>query len=619
MASSSSATRSVPLESVITTPELSRRPSRPPDHTTVNRALATLSHEMANSPETILHKLAETALTLCRAHSAGLSLLEEENGAKIFRWRSLAGEYAPHLGGTTPRGFSPCGVVLDTNSVQLMSYLDRHFEYFAQVPPRITEALLAPFHVDGEAVGTIWVVSHDDLRQFDAEDARIVSSLGEFAASAYQVSSAMNAVEEARARLETVNSHLLHSNAVLQAEIAERRRTELGLKQANIDLRQFAFTASHDLQEPLRTIEVFAERIRTRTHDRFDPDTEALLQSIVAGANRMKVLIDGVLKYSRVDQESESVPAPVDLQSVLASTLEDLQAAISEHGAQVSHQKLPTVLAYETQLRQLLQNLISNAIKYRRPGEAPRIHLSAERESKQWIISVRDNSQGFKMEYAEQIFHLFKRLHSRDIPGVGIGLALCQKIVERHGGRIWATSEPGKGSNFFFTLPATEFDTFAGVETYDPASEPAVQNNNGQAATPECYVNRRAKARYPIACELEYRVLQSLTNRKLISTDVGNTINFSSDGLLFYTREPLFLGAAIQVILDWPAALDGRIPLRLHILGNVVRSDGHRAAVRIVSHEFRLGVPKKQPASAATEEPAERPVNAGQVKRSRIV
>jgi signal transduction histidine kinase len=592
MASSASATGRVPLESVITTRELSRRPSRPPDHAAVNRALARLSHEMANSPRSILQKLVETALVLCRAHSAGLSLLEEENGAKIFRWRSLAGEYAPHLGGTTPREFSPCGTVLDTNSLQLMSYLDRHFEYFAQVPPRITEALLVPFHIDGQAVGTIWVVSHDDRRQFDAEDARIVSSLGEFAASAYIVACSVNAVKESRAGLEKINGDLVRSNEALQAEIIERRRTELELKQANIDLRQFAFTASHDLQEPLRTIGAFAECVRKRTHEQLDPETEELLQSIVGGAHRMKTLVDGVLRYSQVGG-IEPALVTVDLQHPLTFAIQDLQALISEHRAQITHQPLPTVYADETQLRQLFQNLISNAIKYRRPGEAPRIHVSAERGSEQWTISVRDNGQGFETKHAEQIFHLFKRLHGRDVPGVGIGLALCQKIVERHGGRIWATSEPGTGSTFLFTLPTTEFDVFEGFETHHPVSEPGLSNMNGHAGNLAHSIDRRAKSRYPIECELEYHVLRSLKSRKPISTNTGNTIDFSSDGVLFYTQEPLCLGAAIQVILNWPATLDGRIPLRLYILGNVVRSDRDRAAVRIVSHEFRLARPKE--------------------------
>jgi signal transduction histidine kinase len=185
----------VPLETIISTAELQRRPARQPDPGAVTAALLALGRTMADSPERVLQQLVETALGLCRAQSAGISLLEEENGRKIFRWHGVAGEYAPHLWGTTPREFSPCGTVLDTDKVQLMSHLDRHFTYFSEVKPHISEALLVPFHVGGEAVGTIWVISHDSDRQFDAEDARVMTTLGEFAAAAYSTLSGLIALK----------------------------------------------------------------------------------------------------------------------------------------------------------------------------------------------------------------------------------------------------------------------------------------------------------------------------------------------------------------------------------------------------------------------------------------
>ena len=187
MSAQTASSSPVPLESVISTEELNRRPARQPDLEAVNAALVALAKMMARSPERILQELVETALKLCHAHSAGISLLEQEDGRQIFRWHGVAGQFASHLWGTTPREFSPCGTVLDTNAVQLMTYLDRHFSYFAEVEPRIAEALLVPFHVGGEAVGTIWVVCHDQTRTFDSEDARMMTTLGEFAAAAYQV------------------------------------------------------------------------------------------------------------------------------------------------------------------------------------------------------------------------------------------------------------------------------------------------------------------------------------------------------------------------------------------------------------------------------------------------
>ena len=210
----------VPLESVISTEELDFRKSRTPEHEAVTAALIELAQTMANSPEGILQKLVDTALKLCRAHSAGLSLLEEENGRKIFRWHGVAGVFAPHLWGTTPREFSPCGTVLDTDKVQLMSYLDRHFGYFAEVTPRIAEALLVPFHVDGEAVGTMWVISHDErTRKFDSEDARVLNTLGEFAAAAYKALSGTIALKSIVA---TIREPLLVLDRDLRVKSASR-------------------------------------------------------------------------------------------------------------------------------------------------------------------------------------------------------------------------------------------------------------------------------------------------------------------------------------------------------------------------------------------------------------
>ncbi|MEO8052058.1 MAG: sigma 54-interacting transcriptional regulator [Acidobacteriota bacterium] len=179
---------------------------------------------MAKSPVHILQQLAETALQLCHAESSGISLLEEEeNGRKIFRWHAVAGQYASHLWGTTPREFSPCGTVLDTDKVQLMSHLDRHFTYLAEVEPRIAEALLVPFHVGGEAVGTIWVISHDQTRLFDAEDARVITVLGEFAATAYQALSGTLALKNVFA---TIREPLLVLDGNLRVKTANRSYCE---------------------------------------------------------------------------------------------------------------------------------------------------------------------------------------------------------------------------------------------------------------------------------------------------------------------------------------------------------------------------------------------------------
>ena len=194
------------LQSILSTAELNRRPSRPPDHAAESRALIALAQEMAASPAGILQKLADTALVLCHAHSAGLSLLEESDQKSNFHWRAVAGQWAPHLHGGTPRNFGPCGTVLDRNTALLCSHPERDFPYFGEVTPLLEEGLLVPFYIKGEAVGTIWIVAHDSSRRFDAEDLRVMTSLSTFAAAAYQTVLAYAEGQQLSAIVESVES-----------------------------------------------------------------------------------------------------------------------------------------------------------------------------------------------------------------------------------------------------------------------------------------------------------------------------------------------------------------------------------------------------------------------------
>jgi len=183
------------LRSMLSTAELVRRPSRPPDYAAENRALIALAQVMATSPDAILQKLADTALTLCRAHSAGLSLLEDGDQKNNFHWRAIAGQWARHINGGTPRNFGPCGTVLDQDVAMVCSHPELDFPYWAPIKPVLEEGLLIPFHIKGEALGTIWVVAHDTSRRFDAEDLRVMTNLGTFAASAYQTLLSLNATQ----------------------------------------------------------------------------------------------------------------------------------------------------------------------------------------------------------------------------------------------------------------------------------------------------------------------------------------------------------------------------------------------------------------------------------------
>jgi two-component sensor histidine kinase len=215
---------------MVSTAELARRPSRPPDYAAENRALVALMQEMATAPDGILQKLADTALTLCRAHSAGFSLLEDADQKKAFHWRAIAGQWSPHVGGGTPRDFGPCGTVLDHDTAMLCQRPERDFPYLGEVAPLLDEGLLIPFHVDGEAVGTIWVISHDQSRRFDAEDLRVMLSLSTFAAAAYQTLLSVKATRNANRELKKSEERLQHAltrQNVLMAELDHRVRNVL--------------------------------------------------------------------------------------------------------------------------------------------------------------------------------------------------------------------------------------------------------------------------------------------------------------------------------------------------------------------------------------------------------
>ncbi|WP_436345939.1 sensor histidine kinase [Natronorubrum sp. FCH18a] len=227
------------------------------------------------------------------------------------------------------------------------------------------------------------------------------------------------------------------------------------LEESNRSLEQFAYAASHDLQEPLRMVSSYLQLIEDRYGDGLDDDGEEFLEFAIDGADRMRDMVDGLLEYSRVDMEGDPLE-PTDLNPVLEDALTDLMVKIEEHDADIRVESLPRVEGDPDQLRQLFQNLLSNAIEYNGTG-APEIRIGAERVGSRWQLSVSDDGIGIDADDQARIFEVFQRLHSHEEhAGTGIGLALCKRIVERHDGRIWVESEPGEGATFTFTLPADD-------------------------------------------------------------------------------------------------------------------------------------------------------------------
>ncbi len=262
--------------------------------------------------------------------------------------------------------------------------------------------------------------------------------------------------EKERARAEDevrhLNSHLEQLNSHLEERVRERTDA---LMRSNDELAQFAYIASHDLQEPLRTVSLYTQLLARRYHDVVDGDGRKFMRYITDNATRMEHLIRDLLEFSRLEADGTEHFSNISCDAAIEEALFNLQARIQECGAEIERDPLPIVYGDSTQLSRLFLNLLINSIKYRHPDRVPNIHVSCEPYGAGWRVSVRDNGIGIEPEYLDKVFGIFKRLHGRDNPGTGMGLAICKKIVARHGGKIWAESTPGVGSTFSFTLNKT--------------------------------------------------------------------------------------------------------------------------------------------------------------------
>src|SRR6266851_7690013 len=314
---------------------------------------------------------------------------------------------------------------------------DRHL-WFQQIQPEDREAVVAEEKAS-EARGEAF---HLEYRMF-ARDGRVVW------------------IHDAAALVPDAPGERLLQHGVL-FDISERKRAEQELAskveelaRSNAELEQFAYVASHDLQEPLRMVASYTQLLARRYKGKLDTDADEFIGFAVDGATRMQTLIQDLLCYSRVTTKGQSLQL-TQTKAACDTALQNLQTSIKESNAVVNVGPMPSVLADEAQVAQLFQNLIGNALKYRNECR-PEIQVTARANGKEWVFSVQDNGIGIEPQYFERIFQMFQRLHTREqFTGTGIGLAVCRKIVERHGGRIWVESQPGKGSTFLFTIPRAE-------------------------------------------------------------------------------------------------------------------------------------------------------------------
>jgi signal transduction histidine kinase len=391
--------------------ELATRPTRPVDAEGMDWALAALAREMTENPRSMLQRLVEAARTLCRADTAGLSLLEGD----VLRWEAVTGLFASYRDSTMPRVASPCGVCIDENVTQLMHLPDRHFPALPR-EPRFVEVLLIPFQVHGRPVGTVWIVSHSDERKFDREDERVVRTLAQLAAAAWQLWNALEAAED-----------------------ANRRKDD------------FVAMVGHELRNPLAAICNAAHILQED-----DPTGHAIAVQVVARqAQHLTRVAHDLMDLARIDRgKLELQTGPVDLHTAVTAAVETVQSEIGRRRQTLSVE-LPGapiwLMGDAVRLAQLLSNLLDNAAKY--TPEGGRIWIRGRSTDGRIEITVRDTGIGIPAHKLGAVFGLFTQLDP-SAGGLGLGLALVRDLAERHGGSVEATSEGvGKGSQFTVRLP----------------------------------------------------------------------------------------------------------------------------------------------------------------------
>ncbi len=468
----------VTLDDVVLNSELALRHAGSPDHETENEALIALAQVMADSPELILQKLVETAARLCRADTAGISLLETHRGEDVFRWEALAGAYADRLNNVLPRNASPSGIAIDRNATQLMYRPERLFPAL-QVDPPVVEALIIPFNVESNPIGTIWIVTHNENRKFNQEDERIVKSLAVVASAGWHMWKARTSAESAAVMAEQQSKGLVASNEALKIQVVKSELAKQTLQQLSQELARNVYSRTlerDEAEERLRQAHILAA-VGTATakivHDLANPlngiftslhlqdsylaeSSSQLREQIMETtrylhnqANRIKIFIDELREFSRPFQLQCK---PVNLGRWVADLItEDARFATKKAPLVEIQQQiaadLPPVLLDSEKFERVLLNLYRNALDAM--PEGGRLILRCYAHQKDICLEIADSGCGIAKD-----LDVFTPFVTSKVNGWGLGLSIAQQIVSAHNGTIEYTSELGRGTTFKICLPA---------------------------------------------------------------------------------------------------------------------------------------------------------------------
>ena len=455
-----------PLDSILCTEELLNRPWRPSDREKENSALVALVSALADSPETILQTLADKVLEVLRADSAGLSLLTKDG--KRFYWAAIAGAWQPHIGGGTPRDFGPCGDVLDRNIPMLFTHWERRYPYLSAAVPLADEGLLVPFHVNGKAVGTIWAIAHTSRRQFDAEDLRLLESMGRFASAAYQAVESINDLRLQITARENAELALRELNRELEQRVAERttqltqasealREAQMEVAHANrvATMGQLSASIAHELKQPITAAMGSAQAAFNwlgKQPPKLEEVREALSRIVEAGTQATEF----IERMRNLFKKRDPQKAPVDINKAILDVVTLTRREMTNNKVSLQTQfadGLAFIQGDRVQLQQVMLNLIINAVEaMTEMGEGSRQLLIGTRKegSDGLLVTVQDSGPGLRPDSLDNLFDPF---YTTKPHGMGMGLSICRSIVEAHGGRLSAGSHDGPGATFQFTLP----------------------------------------------------------------------------------------------------------------------------------------------------------------------
>jgi signal transduction histidine kinase len=430
-----------------------------------NSALVALTSALADSPQTILQTLADKVLEVLQADSAGLSLLTKDE--KRFYWAAIAGAWQPHIGGGTPRDFGPCGDVLDHNRSMLFTHWERRYPYLSTAIPLADEGLLVPFHVNGKAVGTIWAIAHSNHRKFDAEDRRLLESMGRFASAAYQAVGSIEILKSEIVAREKAEGELRQPTADLEEQV--RLRTE-ELEQRNAQLAdakseltqlnriatagELSAAIAHEINQPLTGIVTMANAA-LRWLSRESPDIgkarDAMNKVVAAGHHANDVITNVRGLFGKDTHVKTSTDINKLIRTVLGLVYIDLRKHNIESKVNLSKQQLPPIIGYEVQLEQVILNLVMNGIESMNSVEPRVLSIKSEITEHNGVrVSIADTGSGIDPANLNRVF---KPMFTTKARGMGMGLSICKSIIESHNGRIWVSAAEPRGSVFQFELP----------------------------------------------------------------------------------------------------------------------------------------------------------------------